>query len=253
MISYSKKESVASLTLNRADTDNRINTQIAADLKDIRSVIQDDKDIRVVIITGEGNETFCAGTDLEEADSLRDNANFTELLAVAATIDEIECPVIAAINGAAYGQGLELALACDLRICSQNATFGMPQAACGQMPWDGGSQRLTRLVGKGKALEMILYGENMDAQEALRIGLVHNIVPSDELMAVVQKIAYKIAAQSPVALAYTKEAINKGTDLTLAQGLRLEADLYYLIHTTHDRTEGVTAFREKRRAHFEGK
>ncbi len=253
MISYSKKESVASLTLSRADTGNRINTQIAAEFKDIRTVIQHDQEIRVVIISGEGNETFCAGTDLEEADSLRDNAKFTELFAVAATIDEIECPVIAAINGAACGQGLELALACDLRICSQNATFGMPQATYGQMPWDGGSQRLTRLVGKGKALEMILIGENINAQEARRIGLVHNMVSPDELMKIVQKLARQIAAQSPVALAYTKEAINQGADLTLAQGLRLEADLYYLIHTTRDRTEGVTAFREKRRAHFEGK
>ncbi len=253
MITYTKKDSAAIATLVRPEGGNRITTRMASDFKDIQSDIQQDKDIRVLIITGEGSEAFCEGTDVEEARSLEDNANFTELFAVASTIDLFECPVIAAINGAALGQGLELAMACDLRICSRNAVFGMPQAARGGLPRDGGTQRLARLVGRGKALEMLLLGENIDAREALRIGLVHKVVPPDELTAVVYKMAHKIAALSPISLAYAKEAVTKGMDLTLDQGLRLEADLYYLLHTTRERTEGITAFRENRTPYFKGK
>ena len=128
----------------------------------------------------------------------------------------------------------------------------MPQVAQGELPWDGGTQRLSRLVGKAKALEMILLGESIDASEAYRIGLVHKVFSSDMLMDTVQGIARKIARQSPVSLAYAKEAVNKGMDLTLAQGLRLEADLYFLLHNTRDRIEGIEAFREKRRPDFKG-
>ncbi len=129
----------------------------------------------------------------------------------------------------------------------------MSQITAGEMPWDGGTQRLARLVGRAKALELILLGETIDAPEAHRIGLVHKVVPHDELMTVVMDLTQKMAAKSPVSLAYVKEAIHKGMDLTLEQGLRLEADLYYLIHTTGDRTEGIKAFREKRRPQFKGK
>jgi enoyl-CoA hydratase len=253
MVNYSKKESVATITLCRAVTRNCINDRVVGEFKDIRSEIQRDKDIRVVIITAEGQEVFCGGTDTQAALAFEDRAKLRELFSVAAIIDRFTCPVIASINGAALGQGLELALACDLRICSQNATFAMPQVTYGEMPWDGGTQRLSRLVGRGKALEMVLLGESIEAQEALRIGLVHKVVPPSKLMGTVQELAHKIADQSPISLAYAKEAIHKGLDLTLDQGLRLEADLYYLIHTTRDRAEGITAFREKRKPHFEGK
>jgi enoyl-CoA hydratase len=253
MINYSKKESVATITLCRAVARNCINDQIVGEFKDIRSEIQGDKDDRVVIITAEGQDAFCAGTDTQAALAFEDRAKFIELFSVAAIMETFACPVIAAINGAALGQGLELALACDLRICSQNATFAMPQVTYGEMPWDGGTQRLSRLVGRGKALEMVLLGECIDAQEALLIGLVHKMVSSGELMGAVQEMAHKIADQSPISLAYSKEAIHKGMDLTLDQGLRLEADLYCLIHTTRDRTEGIKAFREKRKPQFEGK
>jgi enoyl-CoA hydratase/carnithine racemase len=173
-------------------------------------------------------------------------------VSVADTIDSFVCPVIAAINGRATGLGLEMALACDMRMCSHNAQLGMPQVSHGEMPWDGGTQRLSRLVGKGKALEMILLGESIDAGEAYRIGLVHKVFTPSQLMDAVQEIAGKIARQSPVSLAYAKEAIKKGMDLTLDQGLRLEADLYYLLHTTRDRVEGISAFRQKRRPKFKG-
>jgi len=252
MVSCSKKGFVATVSLGRADTQNRINLQFAGAFKDIRDEIRRDKDVRVVIITGEARDVFCTGTDTEAFHSSADSAILLNLLSIASIIDPFTCPVIAAINGAAFGQGLELSLACDLRICSQNAVFGMPQIASGRMPWDGGTQRLSRLVGRGKALEMILLGETVDAREALRIGLVHKITSPDELMGIVQEMAHRMAEQSPISLAYAKEAVIKGMDLTLDQGLRLEADLYYLMHTTRDRTEGITAFREKRRPQFEG-
>ena len=153
----------------------------------------------------------------------------------------------------AIGQGLELALACDIRIASETSRFGLPQIEAGHILWDGGTQRLSRLVGKGKALEMILTGEVIDAQEALRIGLVHKVVSAGELMEVTMKMAQEMASKGPIALRYTKEAVYKGMDMTLEQGLRLEADLYLLIHTSKDRSEGIQAFRDKKTPKFEGK
>jgi len=252
MITCTKKESVATITLSRPNEKNAINTQMAAELKTIRDDISRDKTIRIIIIAADGKEVFCVGTDTEEFRALQNRAKGPELFSVAATVDTFDCPVIAAIGGDALGQGLELALACDLRICSQNAKFGMPQVTAGQIPWDGGTQRLSRLVGRGKALEMILLGESIEAREAYRIGLVHKVVLPSELLQIVSDMAYKMALMSPISLAYTKEAVKKGLDLTLEQGLRLEADLYYLIHTARDRAEGIKAFQEKRRPDFKG-
>ena len=252
MITCSTKESLATITLSRPNEKNAINTQMAAELKTIRDEISRDKTIKIVIITADGNEVFCAGTDTKEFRALQNRTKGAELFSVASTVDTFDCPVIAAIGGDALGQGLELALACDLRICSQNAKFGMPQVTVGQMPRDGGTQRLSRLVGRGKALEMILLGESIEAREAYRIGLVHKVVSPVDLMQVVMDMAHKMARMSPISLAYTKEAVKKGMDLTLEQGLRLEADLYYLIHTAQDRVEGIKAFQEKRSADFKG-
>ena len=177
----------------------------------------------------------------------------TKFLSLAEPIAKLDRPVIAAISGNAIGQGLELALACDIRIASETSCFGMSDIKSGLIPWDGGTQRLSRLVGRGKALEIILTGEVIDAQEALRIGLVHKVVSRKDLMEVAVKIAQEMVSKGPIALRYAKEAIYKGMDMTLEQGLRLEADLYLLIHTTKDRTEGIQAFREKRKPEFEGK
>jgi len=168
-------------------------------------------------------------------------------------IGRFEQLVIIGLDGDAVGQGLEMALACDIRIASETSHFGLPQIKAGHIPWDGGTQRLSRLVGKGKALEMILTGEVIDAQEALRMGLVHRIVSATELREAAMKTAREMASKSPVALRYAKEAVYKGMDMTLEQGLRLEADLYLLIHTTKDRTEGIQAFLEKRKPQFEGR
>ncbi len=253
VIDCTKKESVATIILCRSNAKNAIGTRMSAELKDIQTEIHRDKTVKVAVITAEGQDVFCAGTDLEEFYTFENRAERIALFSVASIIDSFNCPTIAAINGDALGQGLELALACDLRLCSQKATLGMPQIKAGEMPWDGGTQRLARLVGKAKALELILLGETIDAKEARRIGLVQRITPPDELMTAVMDLARKMAAKSPVSLAYVREAIHKGMDLTLDQGLRLEADLYYLIHTTDDRTEGIEAFREKRRPQFKGK
>jgi enoyl-CoA hydratase/carnithine racemase len=172
---------------------------------------------------------------------------------IAEPITKLDKPIIIAMDGNVIGQGLELALACDIRIAAEKSCFGFPQIKAGLIPWDGGTQRLTRLVGKGKALEMILTGESIDVQEAHRIGLISKIVPSGQLMTTVSEMAQEMASKAPIALRYTKEAISKGMEMTLEQGLLLEADLYLLLHTTKDRTEGIQAFREKKIPKFEGR
>ncbi len=248
MVLCQKKDSVAMIILNRPDSKNAINTRIVSELEDIRNEIND---TRVVIITGK--ETFSTGTDIEEFSLSENKAEIRKRISIASIVDALDQPTIAAINGDALGQGLELALACDLRICTETAHFAMHHVTYGEIPWDGGTQRLSRLVGRGKAMEMILSGEFIDAQEAYRIGLVNKIVLPDELLTVVMDMAQKMASKGPIALKYAKEAICKGLDLSLEQGLRLEADLYFLLHTTRDRTEGITAFRDKRSPGFEGK
>ena len=178
---------------------------------------------------------------------------FTRTGVIVEQIASIDRPVISAIDGEVTGLGLELALACDIRIATEISHFGLPHVREGLIPWDGGTQRLSRLVGRSKAMEMILTGEIIDAQEAYRIGLVNRVVPPKELMSLVMDMAREIASKGPVALRYAKEAIHKGMDLTLEQGLRLEADLYFLLHTTKDRTEGIRAFQEKSSPRFEGR
>ena len=172
---------------------------------------------------------------------------------VATAIASIDRPVIAAINGDALGEGLELALSCDIRLASDKARFGFPQVASGLIPMNGGTQRLPRLIGKGKALELILTAETIDAEEAFEIGLVSKVIPQEKLASEAETLAQNIASKAPISLRYVKEAVNKGMDLTLEQGLRLEADLYFLLHTTADRMEGIRAFLEKRPPKFKGK
>jgi enoyl-CoA hydratase/carnithine racemase len=176
----------------------------------------------------------------------------TESFSITESLAEMESPVLAGIAGDAIGLGLELALACDVRIASERARFGLPQVGAGVMPWEGGTQRLVRTVGRSKALEMILTGEPIDAREANRIGLVSRLVPDDEVVTTVMKMAQDMVSKSPISMEYCKEAINKGMDLTLAQGLRLEADLYFLMQSTRDREEGIKAFKEKRKPEFKG-
>lgn len=171
----------------------------------------------------------------------------------AAPVGKLNCPAIAAINGDALGKGLELALACDLRLAAETARLGLPEIASRHILHDGGTQRLPRLIGRARALEMILLGESINAIEARLIGLVDKVVPPEELLPMANKLAQQIAAYAPVAVRYSKEAITKGSELTLEQGLRLESDLYALLQTTGDRTEGITSFLEKKPPEFKGR
>ena len=242
---YTKKDHIGYITLNRPEADNSINLKLAQGLEDVCLKINQDDDIYVVTITGAGDKAFCSGSELEPK---KLSIGYSPASAIAC----IEKPVIAAINGDALGQGLELALSCDIRLSSEKARFGFPQVAHGLIPFDGGTQRLPRIVGRGKALELILTTEIITAEEALRIGLVSKVVTGANLAAETEALARTIAAKAPIALRFIKEAINKGLDLTLEQGLYLEADLYFLIHTTADRTEGITAFLKKRPPKFKG-
>ena len=244
-IIYTVKDHVARIVLNRPEVSNLVSQQLAKELADVCGEIGRDEDVNVVIITGAGDKAFCGGAEEPSAGG--------RIYGVAAAVAGISQPVIAAINGDALGQGLELALCCDIRVASQRARFGFPQVAQGLIPMDGGTQRLPRLVGQGKALELVLAAETISAQEAYEIGLVDKLVAGAELAAEVEAMARAVAGKGPIALRYVKEAVNKGLDLTLEQGLRLEADIYFLLHTTADRTEGVNAFRQKRPPRFKGK
>jgi enoyl-CoA hydratase len=236
---YAIKNHIAGITLSRPKVASEELTQ---ELQEICQLINGENDIYVVTLSGT-RDTFYTGESKGEA----------EQRGPAAAIAAIDRPVIAAINGDALGEGLEIALAADIRIGSNKARFGLPQVAGGLMPADGGTQRLPRIVGKGKALELLMTAETINAEEALEIGLVSRVVPPDALAPETQKLAENIAAKGPLALRYLKEAINKGMDMTLEQGLRLEADLYFLLHTTADRTEGIRSYLEKRKPKYTGK
>ena len=250
---YEKREHIAWLTLHRPHDGNTINLQLAYELSDACSEASQDGEIWVVIVTGEG-DAFCSGVDLDElfssniAELKRMNPASLSSRAVAA----ISCPVIAAINGDALGAGLELALSCDIRVSSENAQFGFPQTAYGLIPSGGGTQRLPRIVGRGKAMEMLFLAESINADEAYRIGLVSNVVPRQKLAEEAEEIANKLISRAPIAVRYAKEAVNKGMDMTLEQGLRLEADLSILLQSTWDRAEGIKAFVEMGTASFKG-
>lgn len=255
-IIYTKREHVASITLNRPEVDNVIDRQFAQELAEVCLEISQDDEIYVVTLTGAGDGAFCVGSELEksiqEGNTSPESGKAGREVSVAASIAGIDRPVIAAINGDALGQGLELVLSCDIRLAVQKARFGFPQVALGLMPVDGGTQRLPRIVGKGKALELIFIAETIDAVEALEIGLVSKVVTTESLNSEVETLVKNIVGKGPIALRYIKEAVNKGLDLTLEQGLHLEADLYFLLHTTADRTEGIRAFLEKRPPKFGG-
>ena len=227
--------------------------QLACELAELCDEIAWCEEVRVIILTGAGEKSFSVGTDLFEGLLKGNGRKETIFWSLAEPIAKLDKPVIAAINGDATGQGLELVLACDVRIATETSHFGLPHIKAGLIPWDGGTQRSSRLVGRGRALEMILTGETIDAKEALQIGLISRVVSEKELMKVTMEMGKEMASKGPIALRYTKEAIYKGMDMTLEQGLRLEADLYLLIHTSKDRTEGIQAFREKRAPKFEGK
>jgi enoyl-CoA hydratase len=238
-IIYNKKQNFTVITLNRPAANNFINQQLTQEIGEVCQEANEDDEVGVVIISGAG-DVFCGGSELAIP------------CGVAAAVANLGKPVIAAVNGDALGQGLELALASDIRLAAKGAKLGFPQSDKGFLPMDGGTQRLARIAGRGKALEMLLTGETVTAEEAYDIGLVNKVVQRETLSSEAEALAKDLASKAPIALRYVKEAINKGLDLTLEQGLRLEADLYFLLHTTDDRTEGIRAFQEKRLPDFKG-
>src|SRR5262250_3505658 len=255
-ILYEKKNSIAYVTVNRPKVLNALNMATMEELRSAFTDIKNDAAIRVAILTGSGEKAFIAGADIGEL-SKHDAVSGKEYThrgqSVLDLIENLGKPVIACINGFALGGGCEIAMACTMRLASENAKLGQPEVKLGIIPGYGGSQRLPRLVGKGLAMQLVLTGEMVTAQEAHRIGLVNEVAAVAELIPRAEAIAEKIIANAPLAVQYAMEAVNKGMEMTLAEGLYLEAALFGVCCATDDKTEGTTAFLEKRPAQFRGK
>ena len=251
-----KKGSIAYVMFNRPRVFNALNTALIAELKDIFEDCRDDSAVRGVILTGAGDKAFAAGADISEF--VNDTAVEAKYISrygqvVTSLIESLGKPVIAAVNGLALGAGCELAMACTIRLAAETANFGLPEVKIGIMPGAGGSQRLPRLVGKGRALQIILTGEMIDAQEAYRIGLVNEIVPNANLIARAEAILKQIISNAPIGVKFSIEAINKGLETSLTEGLLLEASLFASCFDTEDKKEGTSAFLERRVPHFRGR
>jgi len=255
-IRFEKKNHIAYITIDRPKVLNALNMATMQELKQAFASVKDDADVRVVILTGGGEKAFVAGADIGELSqhtpvSAKEYTHQGQ--AIIDAIENLGKPVIACINGFALGGGCELAMACTMRIASENAKLGQPEVKLGLMPGYGGTQRLPRLVGRGIAMQLVLTGEMISAQEAHRIGLVNEVLPSAELIPRAEAIAAKIIANAPRAVQYSMEAVNRGLDLPLADGLFLEATLFGVVCATEDKNEGTKAFLEKRPAQFQGK
>ncbi len=249
-------DGIAVLTVSRPDKLNALNRATVEELEDAFGAVARDTAVRGVIVTGAGEKAFVAGADINELAALspveaegyaRRGQRALRLL------ETMRKPSVAAVNGYALGGGLELALACTVRFASPNAKLGQPEVKLGILPGYGGTQRLPRLVGKGLAMQLLLTGDMIPAAEAHRIGLVNEVVPQGELIARAEAIAQKIIANAPLAVQFAIEAVNKGMEMTLPEGLYLEATLFGVCCATEDKTEGTTAFLEKRPAQFKGK
>jgi enoyl-CoA hydratase len=247
---------VAVLTINRPDKLNALNATTKRELKEALTALRDSPDVDVVIVTGSGEKAFVAGTDIGELTALQEESGSAFAAGGQALLDFIENlgkPVIAAVNGYALGGGCELALACHIRIASENAKFGQPEANLGIIPGYGGTQRLARLVGKGRAMEMILTGAQVDANEAYRIGLANKVVPASELLTRARYMAQVIVSMGQVAVRTAMEAVNAIDTLSLTDGLRKEAELFGRCCASEDFHEGTTAFLEKRKPAFKNR
>jgi enoyl-CoA hydratase len=254
-IRYELADGIATITLNRPAVHNAMNERMREELTACFGELARREDARVVIVTGTGERAFSAGADIREFVAPQVPVRFRDgrrRVDFRAAMDRCPQPIIAAIRGFALGGGLELALACDIRIAGEDSQLGLTEVNLAIIPGGGGTQRLPRLVGRGKALEMILTGARIDAREALRIGLVERVVPATEVLSSAQALARTLAEKAPVALRYAKEAVVKGLGLPLEDGLRLENDLATLLRTTDDRIEGAKAFLEKRKPRFTG-
>ena len=253
---FDVKDGVAVVTINRPDKLNALNDQVMAELADAADRIATDPAIKGAILTGAGPKSFVAGadiSDLAKQGPFDGKARAMRGQGVLRRLETCGKPVIAAVNGFALGGGCELAMACHMRIASENAKFGQPEVKLGIAPGYGGTQRLPRLVGKGVAMQLILTAEMIDAAEAYRIGLVNKVVPANELMAETEKMLRGILSMGPLAVRLSMEAIDHGLEMTLDEGLLLEANHFGLLAATQDTKEGLSAFLEKRPAKFTGK
>jgi len=247
---------IARITLNRPDVLNALNRQAIQDLAAAMEDVRDDEAIRGIILTGSGDKAFAAGSDIDELSQLtavEANAAACEGQALMNLIEDLGKPVVAALNGYAIGGGCELALACTIRVAAEHARLSQPEARLGFVPCFGGTQRLPRLIGKGRALQMILSGDMTDAQEAYRMGLVDEIVAKEKLIDRAEAILSTIASNAPLAVRFAIEAVNKGMEMTQEQGLRLEAALFALAASSKDMQEGTSAFFERRKPEFSGR
>src|SRR5450631_1039020 len=251
-----KKNAIAYVTVNRPKVLNALNSATLEELRAAFTDIKNDASIRVVMFTGAGEKAFIAGADIGELGKQDPVAakEFTHRgQSVLDLIENLGKPVIACINGFALGGGCEIAMACTMRLASETAKLGQPEVKLGIIPGYGGTQRLPRLVGKGVAMQLVLTGEMITAQEAHRIGLVNEVVAPAELIPRAEAIAAKIIANAPLAVQYTMEAVNKGMEMTSSEGLYLEAVLFAVACAAEDKKEGTTAFLEKRLAQFKGR
>ena len=252
---FAREGAVALLTLNRPQSVNALSTALLNELRRAILEIREDGGLRVVILTGAGTRAFAAGADLKELTTLPPVAMQAYAQAgqqVFQLIEELGKPVVAAINGFALGGGCELAMACTLRLAADTARFGQPEVNLGLIPGFAGTQRLTRLLGKGRALDLLLTGRQIDADEAMRIGLVERVVPAADLMTEARAIAEALAAKPPLAVRAILEAVQQGSGTTFAAGQALEASLFGLVGSTADMREGTAAFLEKRTPVFKG-
>ena len=253
---YEKKGAIAYVTVNRPKVLNALNHRTWADLRTAFEDARDDAEVRGVILTGAGDKAFIAGADIWElahvsAVEAEQSSSFGQ--GVLNLIENLGKAVIAAINGFALGGGCETAMACTIRIAAESAKFGQPEVKLGLLPGGGGTQRLPRLVGKGRALQIILSAETISAAEAYRIGLVNEVVPTADLISRAETILKQIFANAPIAVKYSLEAVNKGLETSQAEGLALEASFFGLCAATEDKKEGTSAFLEKRAAQFQGR
>jgi len=250
-----KRGRVALLTINRPEKLNALNIKTRQEMAEALDELRNDDSVRVLVITGAGEKSFVAGADIAEFEgrtALQQRAIMRAKSVFTAT-EDFPKPIIAMINGFCLGGGCELALSCDIRMASDRARFGQPEINLGIIPGGGGTQRLTRLVGEGKAMQMILTGEMIDAQEAYRLGLVNEVHPAAELEAKTMELANKIAEKSPIALAMAKAAVKNAARMNLREGLDQEIDLFALCFSSQDKEEGVRAFLEKRKPDFKGR
>ena len=253
---HEKKGSIAYVTLNRPKVLNALNRRTWEELRVAFEDARDDGAVRGVILTGAGGKAFIAGADVSELAHLtavEAQASSRYGQAVLDLIENLGKPVIAAVNGFALGGGCETAMACSIRVAAEHARFGQPEVTLGIIPGGGGTQRLPRLVGKGRALQLILSGAMITAEEAHRIGLVDEVVPATQLIARAETMLNQIFANAPVAVRFSLEAVNRGLESSQAEGLALEASLFGLCAGTEDKSEGTSAFLEKRTPRFQGR